>query len=59
MLGHCGKLNGKRPVRGGLRVIRSILFVVADVAGRRSLDFADCHRRLTRAGRTKKLIGLL
>ncbi len=51
-----GKLVGKRPVRGGRRGIRSILFVVADVVRRYDHDFTDCHRRLTEAGKPKKLI---
>jgi transposase len=51
-----GKLNGKRPVRGGRSGIRSILFVVAEVVRRYDPDFADCHRRLTQAGKPKKLI---
>jgi len=51
-----GKLNGNRPVRGGRSGIRSILFVVAEVVRRYNPDFADCHRRLTQAGKPKKLI---
>ena len=51
-----GKLNGKRPVRGGRSGIRSILFVVADVVRRYDRDFADAHRRLTAAGKPRKLI---
>jgi transposase len=51
-----GKLNGKRPVRGGRSGIRSILFVVAEVVRRYDPDFADAHRRLTEAGKPKKLI---
>jgi transposase len=51
-----GKLAGKRPVRGGRSGIRSILFVVADVVRRYDRDFTDCHRRLTEAGKPKKLI---
>jgi transposase len=51
-----GKLNGKRPVRGGRSGIRSILFVVADVVRRYDRDFSDAHRRLTEAGKPKKLI---
>jgi transposase len=51
-----GKLNGKRPVRGGRSGIRTILFVIADLVRRYNPDFADCHRRLTQAGKPKKLI---
>ena len=51
-----GKLSGKRPVRGGRSGIRSILFVVADVVRRYDRDFADAHRRLTAAGKPRKLV---
>jgi transposase len=51
-----GKLNGKRPVRGGRSSIRAILFVVADIVRRYNRDFSDAHRRLTEAGKPKKLI---
>ena len=36
-----GKLNGKRPVRGGRSGIRSILFVVAEVVRRTTVDFKN------------------
>ena len=51
-----GKLNGKRPVRGGRSGIRSILFVVAELVRRHDPDFAAFHRRLTLAGKPKKVI---
>jgi transposase len=51
-----GKLNGKRPVRGGRSGIRSILFVVAEVVRRHDPDFKECHRRLTQAGKPKKVV---
>jgi transposase len=51
-----GTLHGRRAVRGGRPGIRSILFVVADVVRRYDPDFADCHRRLTQAGKPKKVI---
>src|SRR5207302_9968107 len=51
-----GTLHGKRAVRGGRSGVRAILFVVADVVRRYDPDFADCHRRLTQAGKPKKLI---
>jgi transposase len=51
-----GKISGKRPVRGGRRGIREILFVVAEVVRRHDPDFADCHARLSQAGKPKKLI---
>jgi transposase len=51
-----GKLSGNRPVRGGRSTIRSILFVVAEVVRRHDPDFAAFHRRLTLAGKPKKVI---
>jgi transposase len=51
-----GKTAGKRPVRGGRDGIRSILFVVADVVRRYNPDFAAFHKRLTDAGKPKKVI---
>jgi transposase len=51
-----GTLHGKRTVRGGRSGVRAILFVVADVVRRYDPDFADCHRRLTQAGKPKKLV---
>jgi transposase len=51
-----GKLNGKRPVRGGRSGIRSILFIVAEVVRRHDPDFKECHRRLTLAGKPKKVV---
>ncbi len=51
-----GKITGKRPVRGGRRGIREILFVVAEVVRRHDPDFAACHARLSQAGKPKKLI---
>lgn len=51
-----GKHAGKRVVRGGRRAVRDILFVVADLVRRYNPDFADFHRRLTEAGKPKKVI---
>jgi transposase len=51
-----GRRNGKRHVRGGRESIRSILFVVAEIVRRHNADFAEFHRRLTEAGKPKKLI---
>lgn len=51
-----GKFKGKRPVRGGRSGIRSILFVVAEVVRRHDPDFAAFHKRLTQAGKPKKVI---
>jgi transposase len=51
-----GKHTGKRPVRGGRSRIRSILFVVAELVRRYDADFAAVHKRLTVAGKPKKVI---
>lgn len=51
-----GKRNGNRPTRGGRRDLRSILFVVAEVVRRHDPDFAAFHKRLTDAGKPKKVI---
>ena len=51
-----GKNQGKRPVRGGRRNVRAILFVVAGVVRRYDPDFAAFHQRLTAAGKPKKVI---
>jgi transposase len=51
-----GKLNRNRPVRGGRSGVRSILFVVAELVRRHDPDFAAFHRRLTLAGKPKKVI---
>ncbi len=51
-----GKTQGKRPVRGGRRSIRDILFVVAGVVGRYHPDFIAFRERLVRAGKPKKVI---
>ena len=51
-----GKLSGNRPVRGGRRGVRSILFVVAELVRRHDPGFAAFHRRLTLAGKPKKVI---
>lgn len=51
-----GKLSGNRSVRGGRSGIRSILFVVAELVRRHNPDFAAFHRRLTLAGKPKKVI---
>jgi len=51
-----GKLSGNRPVRGGRSGVRSILFVVAELVRRHDPDFAAFHRRLTLAGKPKKVI---
>ncbi len=51
-----GKRAGKRSVRGGRSGIRSILFVVAEIVRRYDPDFAAFHRKLTDAGKPKKVI---
>jgi transposase len=51
-----GQRSGKRPVRGGRRGIRSILFVVADVVRRHVPDFMAFHRKLGELGKAKKTI---
>ena len=51
-----GKINGKRSVRGGRAGVRSILFVVAECVRRYDPDFAAFHKRLTDAGKAKKVI---
>ena len=45
-----------RPVRGGRASVRSILFVVAELVRRYDPDFAAFHKRLTDAGKPKKVI---
>ncbi len=51
-----GKIKGRRSIRGGRSSVRSILFVVAEVVRRYDPDFAAFHKRLTDAGKPKKVI---
>jgi transposase len=51
-----GKVAGKRRVRGGRSTVRSILFVVAEIVRRHDPDFTGFHRKLSQAGKPKKLI---
>lgn len=51
-----GKHNGNRAVRGGRASVRDILFVVADVVRRYDPDFQAFHKRLSEAGKPKKVI---
>lgn len=51
-----GNHEGKRPVRGGRRSIRGILFVVSLVVRRYDPDFAAFHQRLSTAGKPRKVI---
>ena len=51
-----GKKQGKRPVRGGRRTVRDILFVVAGVVRLYHPDFTAFYERLHAAGKPKKVI---
>lgn len=51
-----GKHKGKRQIRGGRAEVRSILFLVADIARRYDQSLADFHQRLTQAGKPKMVI---
>ena len=43
-------------MRGGRSGVRSILFVVAEVVRRHDPDFAAFHKKLSQAGKPKKVI---
>jgi transposase len=51
-----GKKHGKRPVRGGRRQLRAVLFVVAGGVAKHHADFAAFQQRLSAAGKPKKVI---
>jgi transposase len=51
-----GARTGKRHIRGGRDSIRSILFLVADIARRFDENLAAFHQRLTIAGKPKMVI---
>ena len=51
-----GKLMGNRQVRGGRSGVRSILFVVAELVRRHNPDFTAFHKRLSDAGKPKKVV---
>lgn len=51
-----GKHSGKRTVRGGRSTVRSILFIVAEVVRKYDVDFAAFHKKLSDAGKPKKVI---
>jgi transposase len=51
-----GKLIGHRAVRGRRSGVRSILFVVAELVRRHNPDFTAFHKRLSEAGKPKKVI---
>lgn len=51
-----GKHNGRRSISGGRASIRATLFVVAEIVRRYDPDFANFHKRLSQAGKPKKVI---
>jgi transposase len=51
-----GKRKGKRPVRGGRSSVRSILFLVAEIASRFDKSLAEFRARLQAAGKEKMVI---
>jgi transposase len=51
-----GKRRGKRPVRGGRSSVRSILFLVAEIASRYDKSLAEFRARLLAAGKEKMVI---
>jgi transposase len=51
-----GKRRGKRPVRGGRSSVRSILFLVAEIASRFDKSLAEFRARLQAAGKEKMVI---
>lgn len=51
-----GKRKGKRPIRGGRASVRSILVVVAAVAGRHDPELAAFRERLIQAGKPKMAV---
>jgi transposase len=51
-----GKRRGKRPVRGGRSSVRSILFLVAEIASRYDQSLAAFRDRLVAAGKEKMVI---
>jgi transposase len=51
-----GKRRGKRPVRGGRSSVRSILFLVAEIASRYDKSLAQFRARLAAAGKEKMVI---
>ncbi len=51
-----GKHQGKRAVRGGRRAVREILFVVGGLVRRYEPDFTAFHKRLSAAGKPKRVI---
>jgi transposase len=51
-----GKRRGKRPVRGGRSSVRSILFLVAEIASRYDKSLAEFRARLVAAGKEKMVV---
>lgn len=51
-----GRRRGKRPVRGGRSSVRSILFLVAEIASRYDKSLAEFRARLVAAGKEKMVI---
>jgi transposase len=51
-----GKRQGARHIRGGRTPVRSILFLVADIARRYDKNLADFHHRLSAAGKPKMVV---
>jgi len=51
-----GTIKGKRLTRGGRADVRTILYVIADIVRRYNQEFADFHKRLSDAGKPKKVI---
>lgn len=51
-----GKRKGKRPVRGGRSSVRSILFLVAEIASRYDQSLGAFRARLIAAGKEKMVI---
>jgi transposase len=51
-----GAVSNRRVVRGGRAGPRSILFVVAEIVRRHDPDFTAFHRKLSDAGKPKKVV---
>jgi transposase len=51
-----GKRQGKRPIRGGRSGVRSILFLVAEIASRYDKSLAEFRARLVAKGKEKMVI---
>ena len=51
-----GKRSGKRPVRGGRAPVRSLLFLVADIARRYDDDLQKFRDKLLAAGKPKMVV---